>query len=207
MPGTIVDGDKMDDANLIREFVDTFAVLDDLTIFAGQRELRRYPSALITWDETGEGAWRPLAVETSRVTLEGLYQSVPGPFPGLYETLVLSYQWAEVDLGRLRLLENLPPALQGLTRAITADAFLFRVLTQGRFVPFGKGPDYDYDPVCFDLSRRDAEGDCPIVKFDHEEILIKERLVVVKELAPSFRELMNVIIEDARQKRADTRSI
>ena len=194
----------MDDANLVDEFVDTFAVLDDLSIVAGQRELRRYPSALITWDETGEGTWRPLAVETSRVTLQGLYQCMPGPLPSLYETLILSYQWAEVDLGRLRLLENLPPALHGLRWAITAEAFLFRVLAQGGFVQFGKGPDYDYDPVCFDLSRRDAEGDCPVVKFDHEEILNRERLVVVEELAPSFRKLMNVTIEDARQQRAAT---
>ena len=79
----------------------------------------------------------------------------------------------------------------------------FRVLSDGGFVQFGKGPDYDYDPICFDLSRRDAEGDCPVVKFDHEEILINERLVVVKELTPSFRELMKLIIEDAgnREKR------
>jgi hypothetical protein len=190
----------MDSRPLIDEFVNTFAVLDDLTVFAGRRELRRYPSALITWDETGAGAWRPLAVETPRVTLQELYQSVGGPLPGLYETLILSYQWAEVDLGRLRLLENLPPALQRLTKAITADAFLFRVLAQGGFVPFGKGPDVDYDPVCFDLSRRDEDGDCPVVKFDHEEILIRERLVVVKEMAPSFRELMTLIIQDARHK-------
>jgi hypothetical protein len=118
--------------------------------------------------------------------------------------IALSYQWAEVDLDRLRLLENLPPDLQSLTTAITADAFLFRVLAERGFLQFGKGADYDYDPVRFDLSRRDAQGDCPVVKFDHEEILIRERLVVVNELAASFRELMNIIIEDARQKRGAT---
>jgi hypothetical protein len=68
------------------------------------------------------------------------------------------------------------------------------------FVQFGKGPDFDYDPVCFDLTHRVTDGDCRIVKFDHEEILCNYRLVEVGELAPSFRRLVELVIDDAELK-------
>ena len=60
----------------------------------------------------------------------------------------------------------------------------------------------DYDPVCFDLGTRLSDGDCRIVKFDHEEILCNQRLVEVAELAPSFRQLIDIVIEDANRERA-----
>jgi hypothetical protein len=91
---------------------------------------------------------------------------------------------------------NLPPVPASLEREITSDAVLFRTLSTGEFVQFGRGPD-DYDPVCFDLRDRGADGDCRVVKFDHEDILIRERLTIVSELAPSFRRLVDDVIRRA----------
>jgi hypothetical protein len=107
-----------------------------------------------------------------------------------------------VDIGRLRLLANLPPGLQGLAGAIRRDQGLYNVLSPAGFVQFGKGRDMDYDPVCFDLGTRLSDGDCRIVKFDHEEILCNQRLVEVAELAPDFRQLIDIVIEDANRERA-----
>jgi hypothetical protein len=39
----------------------------------------------------------------------------------------------------------------------------------------------DYDPVCVDLRSRGADGDCCVVKFDHEDILIRETLTIVSD--------------------------
>jgi hypothetical protein len=142
-------------------------------------------------DEIGAWAeWRPLRVQTPPGALETFYERVPGPLPPLYERLILACHWADVDLGEFRLLPNFPPPLGGLVRAIQDDSFMFRVLSSHGLVQFGMGPDIDYDPVCFDLNQRSADGDCAIVKADHEEILIRERLQVVGVLAPSFRELV-----------------
>jgi hypothetical protein len=124
-----------------------------------------------------------------------------GPLPPLYEQLILSYYWAEVDVGRMRLLPNLPPGLQGLAAAIRRDEGLYDALSPAGYLQFGKGPDVDYDPVCFDLGTRLPDGDCRIVKFDHEQILCNERLVEVAELAPSFRRLIELVIEDASRER------
>src|SRR5205814_6573624 len=110
------------------------------------------------------------------------------------------YGSSTVDLGTFRLVANLPPVPASLEREITSDPILFRVLSAGRFVQFGRGPDYDYDPICFDLRRRGADGHCPIVKFDHEDILTRETLTVVGELAPSFRYLVEDVIRRAAEK-------
>jgi len=135
--------------------------------------------------------WRPLRIQTPPAALKAFYERVPGPLPPLYEQLILSCHWGEVDLGEFRLLPNFPPPLDGLARAVQNDPFMFRVLSSHSLVQFGKGPDVDYDPVCFDLNQRSADGDCAIIKADHEEILNHERLRVVGVLASSFRELVH----------------
>jgi hypothetical protein len=73
------------------------------------------------------------------------------------------------------------------------DPGLWNALIPAGFIQFGKGPDVDYDPVCFDIRAR--TGDCRIVKIDHEEILCNNRIKVVAELAPSFEKLVLTTIE------------
>ncbi len=58
-----------------------------------------------------------------------------------------------------------------------------------RFIQFGRGPDIDYDPVCFDVSSRKRNREMKVVKIGHEDILCNYRVKVVAELAPSFEAL------------------
>jgi hypothetical protein len=161
-----------DDRELILRFVGAFGRLDDLVgSSAVHGDLS--PLLLLPVDPDDWTEWRPIPADLPREALQELYECVPGPLPPLYERLILSYRWAEVDLVRLRLLANLPPGLRGLTASITNDPALFETLVPAGFVQFGKGWDMDYDPVCFDLHGRQADGDCRVVKFDHEEILCK----------------------------------
>jgi hypothetical protein len=190
----------MTDAELLDAFVGEIGKGDDLTLFRqylpdGVNPEEVAPLLTEPWHEDDEqiGAWaqwRPVRVQTAPDALKSFYERVPGPLPPLYAQLTLSCHWDEVDLGEFRLLPNLPRPLDGLASAIRADSFMFRVLSSHNLVQFGKGPDVDYDPVCFDLNQRSADGDCAIVKADHEEILIHERLRVVGVLASSFRELV-----------------
>jgi hypothetical protein len=99
-----------------------------------------------------------------------------------------------MELKSFWLLPNFPPALDGLAKAMKSDAVMFRVLTSHGFVQFGRAPQYNYDPLCFDLNSRSPDGDCPIVQFDHEEILIHERLSLIAVLADSFRKLIQQTI-------------
>lgn len=132
--------------------------------------------------------------------LEPLYATLPARFPPLYEQLVLTYRWADVDLGLYRLLGNpLGPNLSGLLDKMLKDEFLSTCLLKSGYIPFGKGPDIDYDPVCFDLKSRKKNREFSIVKLDHEEILCNQRIKVVAQLALNFEQLVKTTIEAANR--------
>ena len=73
------------------------------------------------------------------------------------------------------------------------DPAVFQNLIPAGYVQFGRGPDLDYDPVCFDIQSRTNSKDYRIVKIDHEQILCNDRVKIVSVLAPSFR----VLVEEA----------
>jgi hypothetical protein len=191
-----------DDDDLLRRFVEAFPAFDGMRLGL-DLELEGDITDIVaaSFDERGWTEWRPARVDLPADALRELYRFVPGPMPPLYERLILSYRWTEVDVGQLRLLGSLPPELQGLQGAILRDLGLFEQLSPAGYVQFGRGPDMDYDPVCFDLGRRDSDGDCRIAKFDHEEILCNRRLTEVAEIAPSFRALVEAIVADAGRTR------
>ncbi len=143
--------------------------------------------------------WRPRRIRTSPSSLKRLTEKLPARFPRLYEKLVLSYRWAEVDLGAFRLLANpRSPGLAGLEGEILKDPGLAEVLLPAGYIQFGKGPDLNYGPVYFDTRRSPGSRDAPIVQLDHEGILCDWKLRVVGELAPRFRALVLDVIEGAR---------
>jgi hypothetical protein len=183
---------------LLQSFVASFEKLDDMDAVE-----HIYP---IAWqlavgepDVYGRRKWRPIEVTTERECVEPIYAELPARFPHLYELLVLSYRWADVDLQEFSLVAN-PPGrgLSGLLHEISKDEILWNTLRHSGYIQFGKEPDVDYDPVCFDISARRKKGrDYRIVKINHEEILCNNRIKVVKELAPSFEALVRDTISRA----------
>jgi hypothetical protein len=151
-------------------------------------------------DQYGCRRWRPIKMHTEFSSLEPLYATLPARFPPLFERLVLTYRWAEVDLQSYRLLAN-PPGLGlgALVQQMSQDPIIWKSLSEAGFIQFGKGPDADYDPICFDISSRKKNKDCKIVKIDHEQILCNDRVQIVAELAPSFEQLVIRTVERANQ--------
>jgi len=150
-------------------------------------------------DQYGFIQWRPAKVSTEPRLLDPLYAKLPARFPPLYEQLVLSYRWAQAYLPSFSLLANPPgPDLSCLLKEITRDKGLWESLAPAGYIQFGRGPDMDYDPVCFDIKSRTKRKDYRIVKIDHEEILRNYGVKVVAELAPSFEQLVRQTIESAR---------
>jgi hypothetical protein len=182
-------------SNLLEQFVGCWEKLDRFSVDASLDPLA---SQFATGEENqfSEKLWCPIPQATDRSMLEPLYAKLPARFPPLYEQLVLTYRWADVDLGTYRLLGNpLGPSVLGLLDKMLKDKFLSTCLLKNGFIPFGKGPDIDYDPVCFDLGARKKNREFAIVKLDHEEILCNERIKVVAELAPTFEQLLIATIE------------
>jgi len=172
--------------NELAEYVDIYPVVAELAV--GEA------------DENSQTHWRPARVDTNAQSLNALYAKLPSRFPPLYERLVLTYRWAEVDLGKYTLLAN-PPGIDllRLLKEISKAPALWESLVPAGYMQFAKGPDYDYDPVCFDLHKRKKNGDYRIVKIDHEEILCNYRVKVVKELAPSFEDLVRQTVSVAEK--------
>jgi hypothetical protein len=188
----------MTDELLLERFIATFERFDDLT--ACEAEPFALQLAIESPDKWGFARWRPVRTNTKPSLLEQLYAKVPARFPKLFEHLVLSYRWAEVDLGTWRLLANPPgPDLAGLLEQMSKDPAIWGALFPAGYIQFGKGPDLYYDPVCFDLKSRNKNGDYRIVKIDHEQILCNNRIKLVAELAPSFEHLVRQTIDQANR--------
>ncbi|HEY2913919.1 MAG TPA: hypothetical protein VGK21_11210 [Candidatus Angelobacter sp.] len=188
----------MNDEELLATYVATFPKFDDM--LADEFSPPAAIQLAVESVDQDDQRWKPIRVETPGSYLQEVYAELPCAFPPLFERLLLSYRWAEVDLDTYRLLAN-PPGndLNGFFQQMTNDPFLWDALLPAGFLQFGKGPDLDYDPVCFDIKTRKKEGDCRIVKIDHEEILCNDRVKVVAELAPSFYQLVLQTIERARE--------
>ncbi len=187
----------MSDRALLERFVAAFRKLANMSEF---KELS--PTAwdlrITEPDEFGSIEWRPRKQQSGRSQLEPLYSKLPARFPPLYEELILSYRWAEVDLRTFRLLPN-PPGenLTGLLAEIERDHAIFQNVIPAGYIQFGRGPDVDYDPVCFDLKLRTNGKDYRIVKLDHEQILCNDRVKIISVVAPSFRALVEETIKRA----------
>lgn len=104
-------------------------------------------------------------------------------------------------MGLCRLLSNrsdrslLPPRDEIIANRVPAE-----VLLRNGVIQFARGPEEDYDPVCFDARVSRPECDYAIIRLDHEDILCRGVLSVTDQIAPSFRTLVQMTI--AAGKRA-----
>jgi hypothetical protein len=154
------------------------------------------------WNARGATTWQLTRVQARDGALDGFNAVLPGSLPPLYLRLVCRFHFGEAEfsesglpsLRRVRLLPNFPPALDGLMAAMQRDPMMWCVLTSHGYVEFGKGAEPSYDAICFDLNRRLPDGDCPVVRLDHEEILVRERIQVRWDVADSFRGLVESIV-------------
>ena len=174
---------------LLQRFTEKFRRLDP---FAETLDALRGSSAnsLRIQDE-----WYLVRHETPPAALDDLYRFLPARFPPLFETLLLSYRWTEVELCVCRLIPNAyhVDSLFPFRTEMMKDRSMSSILLANRYMQFGRGTGLDYDPVCFDAGDP-AAHELPIVKIDHEEILCNGRIVIAAPLAGSFNELLNQVI-------------
>jgi hypothetical protein len=174
---------------LIDRFVSSFEKLDEMTAFPHETIALQFATS--EPDEYGGLHWRPKKLQTNSAALQAVYAYLPARFPPLFEQLLLSYRWAEIDLVDYRLLPNpLGPGLLGFLEQMSHDRAIWNALIPAGYVQFGKGADMDYDPVCLDISSPRKNRDYRIVKIDHERILCFGRIKVVAEVASSFEDLV-----------------
>jgi hypothetical protein len=189
---------------LLTRFIATFGILDEMRASQDLSPIA-WQLAAGPADDYGEKIWRPLRRDTEPELLERVYAKLPARFPPLYERLLLTYRWDMVDLEFLRLLPN-PPGEDFSELLPKEKDFLANFLIKAGYIRFGLGPDIDFDPICFELRSRKKSREFRVVKIDHEDILCREKLTIVSEVAPTFRDLVLKVIELADRKPTKLRS-
>ena len=190
--------DRHEDNALLSQFIAAFEKLDDLWT-CQEMDAIGWTLSLGELSDDHLKRWRPFRCQTDRSAIDDFYKACPHRLPPLFEELVLGYRWAQVDLGRFRLLANPPGSdFNGILSQMRRDKALWKDLIANGYVQFGMASDLNYDPVCFDTSGRQPDGDCRVVQIDHEEILCNGRIREIGELARSFRLLMIQTIDDAK---------
>jgi hypothetical protein len=84
------------ESSLIDQYLACFEKLDETTAWDTDPVASHLAVGEI--DQYGFKHWRLAKVRTDAKHLEPLYSKLPARFPALFERLILSYRWAEIDL-------------------------------------------------------------------------------------------------------------
>lgn len=138
-------------------------------------------------DEYGQFRWIMKKADCSR-WLSGLQYKLPKKFPPSYYSLISRYMFPAFQLGPVFMFGNTGENLYWeLQFKLFKDEFMSHMLFENGYLHIGHPEEANYDPICFDMKKGE---EAPIVQIDHEEILCRSRIQVVKEIAPSFLELI-----------------
>jgi hypothetical protein len=122
--------------------------------------------------------------------VEGIEEKICKPLPRSYRSFISRYIFPCFEIGPLFFMANTPEglnfSLHELRTGIFEDKILSDSLLKNSYIQFARPSGGGYDPVCFDAHRSTENNEYPVVRIDHEGILIKSKIIVVKEIAASF---------------------
>jgi len=123
--------------------------------------------------------------------IEPLEEKLGYRLPTSYRSLITRYIFPSFEFNPIILLANTGQTLYNeLSSAIFRDRVLSQTLLKSGYAQFARPSCGDYDPVCFDFNRTAKNGECPIVRIDHERILLRSAAEISEEIAPSFAEML-----------------
>jgi hypothetical protein len=107
--------------------------------------------------------------------------------PKLYAKLLENYSFPAFKLGPV-LFFGTERGEFSLPQPFAQDKGIAGVLSRNSYVQVGVPTDISYDPVCLKLSSGRRDG--ALVRVDHEDTLLRERIKVVALIAPSFADFI-----------------
>lgn len=127
--------------------------------------------------------------------IEPLEAKLPFGLPLVYRSLVSRYIYPAFGYGDLFFFANTPEgtAFHEFRVRLFLDEHMSPKLLARGFLQFGNPYGGGYDPVCFDMNRASIT-DAPIVQLDHEEILCRDAIVIVEEVAQSFADFIEGVL-------------
>jgi hypothetical protein len=111
----------------------------------------------------GWGMWKMIPSPVTRADIELLEMEAGMPLPPFYAAFLCCRVLLDLDFGDYQLPPILPRNALSEVRQ-----YLFSKVPPG-FLTFGSARSCG-DPLCFDLSARASDGDCPVVVFNHDVV-------------------------------------
>jgi hypothetical protein len=127
--------------------------------------------------------------------IEPIESKLPAPLPPSYRSLVTRYLFPAFHLSPLMLLGNTGHSLYNeFSYAVFKNKALSDPLLRQGYAQFARPSEGDSDPICFDFNRRGPDGECPIVRLSHADVLQGKVAETLEELSPSFAVLVESVI-------------
>ncbi|HEY4052503.1 MAG TPA: hypothetical protein VGL74_02100 [Terriglobales bacterium] len=134
--------------------------------------------------------WK-IQATVSNSWIETLEAKLPRRYPAAFHYLIAQSRFAAFEVGPIMFFANTgEPVFHELSRRVFADKFMSPFLLQRGFLQFGQAAGGHYDPMCFAPRGLKDKRESRIVRLDHEEILINNRIKVMAEISPSIENFM-----------------
>ena len=121
--------------------------------------------------------------------IEPLETRLPAPLPPSYRSLVTRYIFPAFEIAPVILLANTGQILyHEMSMTMSHDKVFSDLLLSKGYAQFARPDNGDSDPICFDFHQRNPDGEYPLVRLSHNELLANGQALTLEEIAPSFHE-------------------
>jgi len=116
-----------------------------------------------------------------------LEAKLPMPLPASFRSFITRYIFPHFEIEPLEFLANTPEgSLREMRASLAGDSYL----SKAGYLHFARPAGGSSDHICFDTHRATQHHEYPIVCIDHEGILCHDEIIIVEEVAPSFRDFV-----------------
>jgi hypothetical protein len=141
----------------------------------------------------------PIQPENNIQGLNELEAKLPKRLPQSFASLLSRYSFPSFDVGGISLFAWDSASNEYSAKAGAVKGSFSELLLPAGYVQIGRPDTGIFDAICFDLNTRRQNREYQIVEVDHEDILIRWRITVRRELWSSFRELVDRVVSRAEQ--------
>jgi hypothetical protein len=140
-------------------------------------------------------ARRRLGISIAPITtapwVDELERILPHRLPATFRSLVGRYRFPPLTVGEVDLFANLGTREPSeLVVACMRDPGIWAVVLRNGLLPIGRPSSGSYDPICLNLREHTKAGDSPVVQIDHEAILVRRDIQVVRTVAGGFVDML-----------------
>jgi SMI1-KNR4 cell-wall len=124
--------------------------------------------------------WKPVASSVTDLQLDSLEHETKLTFPPVYREFLKYLHFIDLTERGVRFEKHRSDSWQQVLRKAYFKSWPREQILDVGLLPFGSEAFMDAGPVCFDTRSRMANGDCPVVFWDHEWVGSE------KEINPMF---------------------